>query len=43
MGPRSTDLEQARAAFAMTGNSEEEAARSRTLKVRIQRFFGMRV
>ncbi len=42
MGPRSTDLDQARTAFAMTGNAEEEA-RSRTLKVRLQRFFGMRV
>ena len=42
MGPRRTDLEHARAAFAMAGNGEPDE-RSRTLIVRIQRFLGMRV
>jgi CRP-like cAMP-binding protein len=41
IGPRSTDLEKARAAFATSGNGEQEA-RGRTLMSRLQRLLRIR-
>jgi CRP-like cAMP-binding protein len=41
MGPRNTDLEKARAAFAMAGNGEQDE-RERTLMSRLQRLLRIR-